>query len=98
LDSIAHTQKLYARIDWEITAFVALLSEIARDPDSVAAHQSKAIHELGLMLGIAKEIGGKLLQDIELLKTDFHRFLIQAESLQKIQQDAMRIKHEVRPL
>lgn len=96
MNSIAHTQKLFARIDVEITAFIALLSEMARNPDGPV--HPKAIEQLGQLIGTAKEIGGKLYEDIDLLKKDFHRYLVQAESLQKIQQDAMRIKHEVRPL
>ncbi len=97
MDPIVHTQKLFARVDREISAFIALLAEIARNPDR-PEHQSKAIYELEQMIGTAKEIGGKLYQDINLLQKDFHRYLIKAESLQKIQQDAMRIKHEVRAL
>ena len=71
---------------------------MARDPGSITALKANAVLELGKMMSAAKEIGGKLYEDIVLLKKDFHQYLIEAETLDKIQQDAMRIKHEVRAL
>jgi hypothetical protein len=92
MDQVDHARKLYARLDAEITAFLSLLAEGA------AQHPGKVHQQLERLLETAKQIGGKLLEDVKLLKFDFHRYQIQAESLQKIQDDAMRIKHEVRAL
>ncbi len=97
MDPIAHTKKLYERLDREISLFLTTLYEIAQNPGAVPHLKPKAIDELGQMLSTAKEIGGKLLQDVERLKQDLSHLETSA-NLHKIQQDAMRIKHEVRPL
>jgi len=97
LDTNAQTQKLFKRLDAEITAFIALLSAIAHDPKNLD-HQSKATHQLRKLMGTAKEIGGDLFEDVERLKKDFYEYLSKTVNLEKIQQDALRIKHEVRPL
>ena len=88
MDSIAHTEKLFKNLDVEITAFIGALTH----------RNSECEKHLGLMVVTAKEIGGKMYQDIEQLKRDYHQFLIKKVSLKKIQEDAIRIKHEVRPL
>ena len=76
------------QIDAEITAFTARL---ARNPDEAMPH-------LEQMVRTAREIGGKLAQDVEQLKRDFYQYQKGAVRLEKIQEDAIRIKHEVRPL
>lgn len=90
MDWIAHNRQLYGALDREITSF---FTQFAQDPSRAAAHLDRLLHE-------AKAIGGRLVQDVEALNGSVRRYLVHPSSAEshKIQQDALRIKHEVREL
>lgn len=98
MDPIEEQSELYKKVDQEMTLFISAFAAIVRSPPSKRDIRGRAERHLARGLEVAKEIGGKLLRDMETLDRDFRFFLsrsFERNGSEKVLQDALRIKHEV---
>jgi hypothetical protein len=97
MDLFAKQEKIFRQINEEMTHFITAIGVVLRSP-AQKVDSEQAQRSLDQVLKSANQIGGKIAQDVESLRRDFHRFLAKPDSLEtkKMIEDALRIKHEVR--
>lgn len=101
MESWSRDLRLYHRIDEEVTYFMSAFGAFTSGVSREVEKQEVACQHMEAVLGCARKLGGKILQDVELLERNFQAFLRSSqkgEASEKVLKEALRIKHEVSEL